>query len=291
MLIEGVPGHRQDADRALARRGARRCGFNRIQFTVDLMPADITGTRVLDETPDGRRDVRVRARPGLHARAARRRDQPRDAEDAVGAPRSDGGAAGHGRRRRPTSCPSPFFVLATLNPIEMEGTYQLPEAQLDRFLFKVRLDYPSQDELERILARTTAADTPAACPCSTPSRRAGPRRGAPTRWSAMCWWRRTSSVTWRAWSAARSPRPTPIPRCGVGWRTAPARAAGRRCCSAPRCGRCSTAGRTSAIDDVTRVARAALQHRLVLSFAAETEGVDPGVVIDRVLAGAARRDA
>ena len=57
-----------------------------------------------------------------------------------------------------------FFVLATLNPIEMEGTYQLPEAQLDRFLFKVVLDYPSQSELERILAETTSADTPAVRP-------------------------------------------------------------------------------------------------------------------------------
>src|SRR5207253_432302 len=66
---------------------------------------------------------------------------------------------------------APFFVLATLNPIEMEGTYQLPEAQLDRFLFKVRLDYPSQGELERILGsttsagRTSASRTSSASPC------------------------------------------------------------------------------------------------------------------------------
>src|SRR2546425_12699337 len=78
---------------------------------------------------------------------------------------------------RTHSLPSPFSVLATLNPIEMEGTYQLPEAQLDRFLFKVLLDYPSAPELERILGETTAAELPAVPPPLPPAAAAGGARG------------------------------------------------------------------------------------------------------------------
>ena len=126
----GLPRAREDADRALVRAGdlAR---FARIQFTPDLMPADVTGSSIFDQ-----RDAEfvVPPRPDLHQPPARRRDQPRPAEDAGRAARGDAGAPGDDRGRRRTRSSAPFLVLATQNPIEYEGTYPLPEAQLDRFL-------------------------------------------------------------------------------------------------------------------------------------------------------------
>ena len=113
--------------------------------------------------------------------------------------------SGHGRRARRTSCREPFFVLATQNPLEQEGTYPLPEAQLDRFLFKLLVKFPTFDEMETILDRTTEADEPKAEPVVR--RRADPRavaagRGrsrSPTRSGATRsrWsWRRTPSTSW-----------------------------------------------------------------------------------------------
>ena len=152
VLIEGVPGHRQDADRALARRGA---GPALQPHPVHRRPdagRHHRHPRHQRDARTGRREFVFVPGPIFAHLLLGRRDQPRHAEDAVGAARGDGRAAGDGGRHDASCSPSPFFVLATLNPIEMEGTYQLPEAQLDRFLFKVLLDYPSQAELERILA-------------------------------------------------------------------------------------------------------------------------------------------
>ena len=137
--------------------------FQRIQFTPDLMPADLIGTNVLHETPEGGRRFDFQRRAGLRQPGAGRRDQPGDAQDAVGAAGSDAGAVvtvgGHDVPARP-----PFFVLATQNPLEMEGTYPLPEAQLDRFFFKLLVKFPSAEEMEQILDRTTEAATPHAEP-------------------------------------------------------------------------------------------------------------------------------
>jgi MoxR-like ATPase len=158
VLIEGVPGIGKTLIvRSLAE--ALNLSFSRIQFTVDLMPADITGTRVISDAPDGRREfVFVPGPVFAHIVLADEinRATPKTQSALLEAmAEQQVTVAG-------TSYPlaPPFFVLATLNPIEMEGTYQLPEAQLDRFLFTVRLAYPSQEELERILAETTAAQPP-----------------------------------------------------------------------------------------------------------------------------------
>ena len=129
--------------------------FSRIQFTPDLMPGDIIGTNIIVEDAHGRKQFQFQRGPDLRQHPARRRGEPRDAEDAVGAARR------RCRRARVTvvghanPLPQPFFVLATQNPIEMEGTYPLPEAQLDRFLFKLRVQYPALEELIEIIDRTT----------------------------------------------------------------------------------------------------------------------------------------
>jgi MoxR-like ATPase len=162
VLIEGVPGIGKTLIvRSLAE--ALNLRFNRIQFTIDLMPADITGTRVINETPDGRREFHFVPGPVFaHILLADEinRATPKTQSALLEAmAEQQVTVAG-------TSYPvvSPFFVLATLNPIEMEGTYQLPEAQLDRFLFKVLLEYPSQDELERIVGATTSAESAVIAP-------------------------------------------------------------------------------------------------------------------------------
>ncbi len=139
LLIEDVPGvGKTMLAKALAR--SIDCSVRRIQFTPDLLPSDITGCPSGPAAPG----LRVQAGRDLRPGGDRRRDQPRLAEDAVGAAGVDGGAPGH-HRRQSYELPSPFMVVATQNPVEMEGTYPLPEAQRDRFMARVSIGYPSPD--------------------------------------------------------------------------------------------------------------------------------------------------
>ena len=128
----------------------------RVQFTPDLMPGDITG---LDGVRRPGRRVLVPRGPGVHQPAAGRRDQPDAAQDPGVAARGDGGAPGVGRRL-PAPLPDPFLVVATQNPVEYEGTYPLPEAQLDRFLLKLVLPMPERDEEIEVLTRHAAGFDP-----------------------------------------------------------------------------------------------------------------------------------
>ncbi len=140
LLIEDVPGvGKTMLAKALAR--SIDCSVRRVQFTPDLLPSDITG--VVDLQP-GEARVRVQARRDLRQHRGRRRDQPGLAEDPVGAARVHGGAPGHRRRRRPTSSRCRSWCIATQNPIEMEGTYPLPEAQRDRFMARLSMGYPER---------------------------------------------------------------------------------------------------------------------------------------------------
>ena len=153
VLIEGVPGTGKTLIvRSLA--DVLNLSFNRIQFTVDLMPADITGTRMVMDGDDGRRDfVFVEGPIFAHVLLADEinRSTPKTQAALLEAmAEQQVTVAGTTYRLQP-----PFFVLATLNPIEMEGTYPLPEAQLDRFFFKVRLTYPTHQEIQRIISSTT----------------------------------------------------------------------------------------------------------------------------------------
>jgi MoxR-like ATPase len=132
--------------------------FKRIQFTPDLMPSDITGTNVIDELPGGRREFRfVKGPVFAHIVLA---------DEINRAPPKTQAAMLQAMQEREVSVgqethalPDPFFVIATQNPIEQEGTYPLPEAQLDRFMFNVWVDYPSVREEELILSATTTGST------------------------------------------------------------------------------------------------------------------------------------
>jgi MoxR-like ATPase len=159
-LLEGVPGlGKTMLIRTLA--DVLDLRFSRIQFTPDLMPADITGTDVLGETSDGRREFRFQPGPvfaNLVLADEINRATPKTQSALLEAMQEHSVTVAN----RTYRLEEPFFVLATQNPLEMEGTYPLPEAQLDRFLFKIDVGFPSPEELVEILARTTGATQPRA---------------------------------------------------------------------------------------------------------------------------------
>src|SRR3984893_9103936 len=156
VLIEGVPGTgKTTLVKALGL--ALNLSFNRIQFTVDLMPADITGTRVILTDTVGRREFSFQPGPifchlllGDEINRATPKTQSALLEAMAELQVTVAGVT--------YPLAPPYLVMATLNPIEMEGTYPLPEAQLDRFLFKVRLGYPGEDEMVRIIGATTGPE-------------------------------------------------------------------------------------------------------------------------------------
>ncbi len=160
-LLEGVPGlGKTMLIRTMA--DALELKFSRIQFTPDMQPADITGTDILEESEDGRTKVR-RFQPGPVFANLLLADEINRAT-----PKTQSALLEAMQERTVTvanrSYPleAPFFVLATQNPLEMEGTYPLPEAQLDRFMFKVNVEYPTVEDLIAIIDRTTGAETPEA---------------------------------------------------------------------------------------------------------------------------------
>src|SRR5436190_10631483 len=159
VLLEGVPGlGKTMLVRTIA--DVIDCTFNRIQFTPDLMPADITGTNILVEE-EGRRVFRFQAGPifaNLVLADEINRATPKTQSSLLEAMQEQ--QVSVARQRYPLD--PPFFVLSTQNPLEMEGTYPLPEAQLDRFMFKVMVPFPSEEDLVRIVERTTGSDAASA---------------------------------------------------------------------------------------------------------------------------------
>src|SRR3954449_10003993 len=153
VLLEGVPG----LGKTLLVRTLSEVldlSFNRIQFTPDLMPADILGTNIVMEVPGGRREFQFQKGPifaHLVLADEINRATPKTQSALLEAMQEHSVTAGGGIRK----LVEPFFVLATQNPIDQEGTYPLPEAQLDRFFYKLLVGYPSASELTEVLTRTT----------------------------------------------------------------------------------------------------------------------------------------
>ncbi len=134
-------------------------GFKRIQFTPDLMPSDITGTMVLDENDQGKREFRFVRGPifsNIVLADEINRTPPKTQAALLQAMQEREVTVGQDTHK----LPEPFFVIATQNPIEQEGTYPLPEAQLDRFMFNIYVDYPTLDEEKRIVSQTAKDETP-----------------------------------------------------------------------------------------------------------------------------------
>jgi MoxR-like ATPase len=159
-LLEGVPGlGKTMLVRTLAQ--AVDCAFARIQFTPDLMPADIVGTNLIVEDENGRRQFQFEPGPifaNLILADEINRATPKTQSAMLEAMQEHSVTVAKATRK----LPEPFFVLATQNPLEMEGTYPLPEAQLDRFFFKIEVPFPSAAELVEIANRTTGSEIPVA---------------------------------------------------------------------------------------------------------------------------------
>jgi MoxR-like ATPase len=161
-LLEGVPGlGKTMLVRTMAE--ALELQFSRIQFTPDMMPADIIGTTVIDENAGGQKSFSFRKGP-LFANIVLADEVNR------ATPKTQSALLEAMQEHRVTvsrqsyTLEEPFFVLATQNPLESEGTYPLPEAQLDRFFFKLHVSFPGRDELNAILERTTGTETPSVRP-------------------------------------------------------------------------------------------------------------------------------
>jgi MoxR-like ATPase len=163
-LLEGVPGlGKTMLVRTLSQ--AIDCHFSRIQFTPDLMPADIVGTNLIVEDENGRRQFQFEQGPifaNLVLADEINRATPKTQSAMLEAMQEHSVTVAKSTR----ALPEPFFVLATQNPLEMEGTYPLPEAQLDRFFFKIDVPFPSVDDLVEIANRTTSSSAPQAQPAA-----------------------------------------------------------------------------------------------------------------------------
>lgn len=159
-LLEGVPGlGKTMLVRALSE--ALATSFSRIQFTPDLMPADIIGTNMIVEDENGRREMQFRPGPifaNVLLADEINRATPKTQSALLEAMQEHTVTVARDTHK----LDEPFFVLATQNPIEMEGTYPLPEAQVDRFFFKVLVEFPGEEHLTEILDRTTRKESPAA---------------------------------------------------------------------------------------------------------------------------------
>ncbi|CAA7615319.1 MoxR-like ATPase [Candidatus Terasakiella magnetica] len=253
----------------------------RVQFTPDLMPADILGSEVLEESPSGVRGFRFiqgpvfcqllmadeinRASPRTQSALLQAMQEHRVSIAGVSHP-----------------LPAPFHVLATQNPLEQEGTYPLPEAQLDRFLMQIDVGYPDLDAEKRMLLATTGAEEPEAQPVMN----------AAELLAAQDLVRRLpvgESVVDAILALVRSGRPETsgldLVRDNVAWGPGPR--AAQALMLAVRA-RALLQGRLSpSIDDVTALAPPVLRHRMALGFAARADGISLAQVIEAMIAAAA----
>ncbi len=252
--------------------------FKRIQFTPDLMPSDITGTTVLDES-SGRREFRYVKGPifaNIILADEVNRTPPKTQAALLEAMQERQVTAGQETHR----LPEPFFVIATQNPIEQEGTYPLPEAQLDRFMFNIKVEYPTLDEEKRILTMTTKDEPPELSKLLSAKVILGIQkliRNVPV----------GEYVTDYVARLVRATRPTDetapdfirkMVNFGAGVRAGQFLIQGGKAMAAMD-GRFSVA-----IDDIKKVALPVLRHRVSTNFQAQAEGKTSEDVIQQLLA-------
>jgi len=277
-ILEGVPGL---AKTLLVSTLARSLSlsFNRIQFTPDLMPADITGTEVIQEDKStGERVLRFLKGPVFANTILAdeiNRTPPKTQAALLEAMQERQVTIGGERH----VLPEPFFVLATQNPIEQEGTYPLPEAQQDRFMFKIRVSYPTWDAEREVVKTTTADHLPEIGGVLDAEKMLACQRAV----------RRVPVSDHVVEYAMRLVRQTRVGepdvpdfvKENVAW------GAGPRACQYLVLGakaRAALDGRSAATtDDIAYVAHPVLRHRILTNFAAESAGITPDQLIDRIL--------
>ena len=277
VLLEGVPG----LGKTLLVRTLSEVldlSFNRIQFTPDLMPADILGTNIVMETGGGRREFQFQRGPifaHLILADEINRATPKTQSALLEAMQEHQVTVGGELRR----LNEPFFVMATQNPIDQEGTYPLPEAQLDRFFFKILVGYPSAEELTEVLTRTTT----------------GARAGVDkvlNRDSLLELMNLVREVpvashvkdyAVRVVLATHPKTETAVPIATQYLRFGSSPRGGQTLLLAGKV-RALIQGRFNvSFDDIEAVAPAALRHRLILNFEAEAEGITTDHIIAQVL--------
>jgi MoxR-like ATPase len=284
-LLEGVPGLAKTLlVKSLA--DALHLSFRRIQFTPDLMPADITGTEIIQEGEHGRRTLTFMQGPifsQIILADEINRTPPKTQAALLEAMQERSVTVG----QETFSLPHPFFVLATQNPIEQEGTYPLPEAQKDRFLFLIKVAYPSRDHEREILARTTGTIAGEIQPVLSGEDLA----------QAQALARRVpvpEHVTDFVLDLVRATRTTEpgvsdYVKQMVGWGAGPR--ASQHLILASKV-RALLRGRTHVtVDDIEALAFPVMRHRIVPTFHAEAEGVTVDHIVKHLLANTKRPQA
>jgi len=276
-LLEGVPGlGKTMLVRTLAQ--AVDCSFSRIQFTPDLMPADIVGTNLIAEDENGRRQFQFEAGPifaNLVLADEINRATPKTQSAMLEAMQEHSVTVAKVTRR----LPEPFFVLATQNPLEMEGTYPLPEAQLDRFFFKINVPFPSVTELVEIADRTTATLDPQADPAADAAMIHAMQRLA----RAVPIAPHVTAFAARLLKASHPGEPSAPPKVRDFVRYGASPRGLQAMILAGKIVALMDGRYNVAFDDIRQVAIPALRHRLILNFEAQAEGISSDSIIQDLL--------
>lgn len=276
-LLEGVPGL---AKTLMVSSLAKilDVGFKRIQFTPDLMPSDITGTNVLDENDAGKREFRFVEGPiftNILLADEINRTPPKTQAALLQAMQEREVTVGS----TTYSLPDPFFTIATQNPIEQEGTYPLPEAQLDRFMFNIKIGYPTASEEEQILLATTKNERPEI-------NRVLSARAILNIQKLVTSVAVSEYVVKYVASLVRATRPTDEKSPGfvkelLDWGAGPR--AGQFLIQAGKAMAAMDGRFSVAIEDVRKIAVPVLRHRLSANFQAQSEGMTTDKIILRLL--------
>jgi MoxR-like ATPase len=280
VLLEGVPGLGKTL---LVRTIAETMGldFARVQFTPDLMPADIVGTNIIVEGEGGEKMFRFQPGPvftNLLLADEINRATPKTQSALLEAMQERQVTVGG----KTYQLEQIFFVLATQNPLEMEGTYPLPEAQLDRFIYKLLINYPTRSDLIEVLRRTTAEDVPHAERVLSPEELSEMRRLVREVIIAPHVEELTADLLLKTHpaSAGATEGVRKYVRFGASPRGAQAIVLTAKA-------RALLAGRYNvSTGDIIAVAKAALRHRLILNFEGEADGVSADEILDEVLESA-----
>lgn len=276
-LLEGVPGL---AKTLMVSTLARilDVGFKRIQFTPDLMPSDITGTNVLDEDANGKREFRFVEGPiftNILLADEINRTPPKTQAALLQAMQERQVTVG----RQTYDLPDPFFTIATQNPIEQEGTYPLPEAQLDRFMFNIKVGYPSEEEEERILA-TTARNEKVDVQKVLSARSIVTLQRLVTSVAVSEYIVKYAARLVRA-TRPRDPSAPKFVREMVDWGAGPR--AGQFLINGGKALAAMDGRFSVAIDDLRRIAVPVLRHRISTNFQAQAEGMTTEDIVMRLV--------
>jgi MoxR-like ATPase len=276
-LLEGVPGL---AKTLMVSTLARilDVGFKRVQFTPDLMPSDITGTNVLEEDDTGRRRFRFVEGPiftNILLADEINRTPPKTQAALLQAMQEREVSVG----QETYQLPDPFFTIATQNPIEQEGTYPLPEAQLDRFMFNIKVGYPTADEEERILMATTRPEKPEVRHVLSGRAIANIQKlvaGVPVNEYVIKYVARLVRAT-----RPKDPQAPKYVAELVDWGAGPR--AGQFLIQGGKA-MAAMSGRFSvSLEDIRRVAVPVLRHRIATNFQAQAEGLTSESIIERLV--------